>query len=125
MDLIPDQLAAGQAPAASASTSQAEASDRTTCSSTNDDRVYGTCVVALRELLLGRKIYFIPLEADVGFVRADIKFRAAFFKQDLGEYLVSRGLAVTNESSFSPHRPTHTDSSFHYLRARIAHKRVG
>lgn len=125
VDLIPDQLAAGHAPSTSASTSPAEARERTTCNSTNDDGVYGTCVAALKELLLGRKIYFIPVEADARFVRADVKFRAAFFKKDLGEYLVSRGLAVTNESSFSPYRPTHINSYFHYLRARIAHRRVG
>lgn len=82
-------------------------------------------VACLRQVLLGRKVFFIPVEADIGFIRADIKFRGSFLlKRDLAAYLVARGLAVTSDSSFSPDRQAPSSSSFHYLRSRLVCRRV-
>lgn len=83
------------------------------------------CIEALRRILLGRRVYFVPVEADVGFIRADVRIRSGlFFKRDLAALLVAQGLAATNKESFSPLRPFKTSSSFHYLQLQINYKRV-
>lgn len=98
-------------------TQQQEQQSKETC-------INSACLQTLRNLLIGRKIYFIPVEADIGYVRADIKYRSAFFlKRDLAAYLVFKGFAVTNHSSFSPHRPA-PSSLLHTLKSRVVYRRV-
>lgn len=82
-------------------------------------------VASLRQVLLGRKVFFIPVEADIDFIRADIKFRGPFLlKRDLAAHMVARGLAVTSDSSFSPDRQVPSSSPFHYLRSCLVCRRV-
>ncbi|OEH79270.1 hypothetical protein cyc_04315 [Cyclospora cayetanensis] len=84
-----------------------------------------TSAAVLKRVLLGKRVYFVPVEVEVGYVWADIMFRSAFVKRDLARYMVSRGVAVTNHSSFHPCRPLPASSFIHNLRDRVTYHRVG
>lgn len=123
----PETSSAAAAAAAAVPNEPQDGTVRSAGDSCNPSAISPACIAAMKRLLIGRRVYFVPVEADVGFVRANIKFRNGFFfKKDLAAYLVSQGLATTSEDSFSSLRPPPGPSSpIHYLRLHIHHRRVG
>ncbi|CDJ53121.1 hypothetical protein EBH_0016350 [Eimeria brunetti] len=124
----PDAAAAAAAAAAAVPNKQElPAADKAAApASEGKDGAPPDCIPALRQMLIGRRVYFVPIEADVGFVRADIKFRSGILlKKDLAAYLVAKGLAETSEDSFSPLRPTAASSFFHQVKVQFNYRRVG
>ncbi|KAL8429000.1 hypothetical protein Efla_006783 [Eimeria flavescens] len=87
----------------------------------------GSPATLLRALLLHKRVCFIPVEADVAFLRAHIRIRGAgesLPSQDVGELLLARGLAAVDANSFSLRRPANAAPFYRPFQTRMAYKRL-
>ncbi|KAL8450937.1 hypothetical protein Emag_003043 [Eimeria magna] len=83
-----------------------------------------TAADVLRTLLVGRKVEFTPVEAGLGVIRANVRMRTLWWVDDIAEYLVARGLATTNHSSFSPQRALNNTSFIRSWESQRAYNRL-
>lgn len=103
----PETSSAAAAAAAAVPNEPQDGTIRSAGDSCNPSAISPACIAAMKRLLIGRRVYFVPVEADVGFVRANIKFRNGFFfKKDFGCILSIAGTGNDERGQFFVSSPS-------------------